>query len=214
MLVQAGLLCQSSLLSSEEEAIDNTPGQDSFRLLPQQFGQQSVCLCKIPCVFTAALTYIDAVCKSSCMRLKWHEMQILKRGWCFRALGCPWLLCGLSTRPPSHLGIFGKPFARWWHAQPGNPSRVPSHCNTRAGGLSPELRGHKLLPLAWQKVPDLSKRDQLWGQTSPWLHGISHPLLKVPIRGAIRAICGCMLQYKNPSHTGNLHTYLALLVPW
>ena len=46
------------------------------------------------------------------------------------------------------------------------------------------------------------------------LHDVFHPLLKLPIRGAIRAICGCMLQYKNPSHTGNLHTYLALLVPW
>lgn len=103
--------------------------------------------CKILCVFTAALTYLDSICKSSCMHLKWHEMQILKHGWCSLSLGCSRPLRRLSVHPPSHLGIFGKMTCRW-HAQPGNTSRILSHCDTRAVGLSPELRWHKPLPLA------------------------------------------------------------------
>ena len=92
---------------------------------PNTYRQSSLCFAK-NCVFTAALTYLDANCKYSCMHLKWNEMQILKRGWCSLGLGCPWSLCKLSACPPSHLGLFGRPIAHRWHAQPGKPSYVPT----------------------------------------------------------------------------------------
>lgn len=81
---------------------------------------------------------------------------------------------------------------------------------TRAGGSAPNHEGTRLAKGA------RPRREGAALKTKPalMLQDVFNPLLKLPIREAIRANCGCMLQYKNPSHTGNLHTYLALLVPW
>lgn len=167
-------------------------------------------LCKITRVSATMLTYLGAICKPNRMHLKWEEMPKMKHKWWSPGLACTWPLCGLSARPPPLSGAFGKPITHQGRAQSHNPPCIPFHCSTRAGGLAPNCEATSLAEGA------RPQREGAALKTKPALRlqDVFNPLLKLPIREAIRANCGCMLQYKNPSHTGNLHTYLALLVPW
>lgn len=113
-------------------------------------------LCKITRVSATMLTYLGAICKPNRMHLKWKEMPKMKHEWWSPGLACTWPLCGLSARPPPLSGAFGKP----------KPIKdMLSHIILLAflSIAAPDLgaQPQTARAQAWQKVPDLSEREQL-----------------------------------------------------